>query len=119
MHNYRKLQVWHKAHTLTLDIYKFSGNYPQAEQYSLTSQTRRAASSIPANIAEGCGRNSDIDLIRFLHIAMGSANELDYHLLLAHDLNYLTTENHSILETQTKEVQRMLVGFINKLRLQE
>jgi four helix bundle protein len=89
MQDFRKLKVWKQSHELTLDIYKLTVNFPQCELYGLTSQIRRASASIPANIAEGCCRGSDLDFARFLHISMGSASELDYHLLLAHDLNYL------------------------------
>ena len=86
MKNFRELKVWEKAHLLTIDIYRITATFPKEEMYGLTSQIRRASSSIPANIAEGCGRGSDNDFRRFLQIAMGSASELEYHLLLAHDL---------------------------------
>lgn len=86
MGDYRKVAVWVRAHRLTLDVYRATRQLPKEELYGLTSQLRRAASSVPANIAEGCGRNSDAELGRFLVIALGSATELDYHLLLARDL---------------------------------
>ena len=82
MKSFRDLQVWEKAHRLTLAVYSSTMEFPRDEQYGLTSQIRRASSSIAANIAEGCGRSGDGELRRFLEIAMGSASELEYHLLL-------------------------------------
>jgi len=83
MKDFRELKVWEKAHQLTLEVYKATTIFPKDELYGLTSQIRRACASIPANIAEGCGRRGDAEFARFLGIAMGSASELDYHLLLA------------------------------------
>jgi hypothetical protein len=76
---FRDLKVWEKAHQLTLQVYKATASFPKEEMFGLTSQIRRAAASIPANIAEGCGRSGDAELGRFLQIAMGSASELEYH----------------------------------------
>jgi four helix bundle protein len=92
MRDFRELQVWHKAHKLTLDVYQGTKAFPREELYGLTSQVRRAAVSIGANIAEGAGKNSRPELARFLQIAMGSASELEYHLILARDLRYLAPE---------------------------
>jgi four helix bundle protein len=89
--NFKDLKVWEKAHQLTLAVYQVTQTFPKEELYGLTSQIRRSCVSIPANIPEGCGRNGDAELARFLHIGMGSASELEYHLLLAHHLNLLTT----------------------------
>jgi len=89
MKDFRKQKVWQKSHRLTLDLYKATMGFPKEELYSLTTQIRRAGSSIPANIAEGCGRDGDAELARFLQIAKGSASELEYHLLLSHDLGFL------------------------------
>jgi four helix bundle protein len=89
MKDYKHLEVWMKAHKLALAVYEASRGFPKDEIYALTSQMCRAAVSICANIAEGCGRKSDTELVRFLQIARGSASELDYHFLLAHDLKYL------------------------------
>jgi four helix bundle protein len=84
MQDFRKLVAWRKAHELTLRVYDVTASFPKDEVYGLTSQMRRASSSIPANIAEGCGRNGNAELARFVYIALGSASELEYHLLLAH-----------------------------------
>ena len=89
MQDYRKLAVWKRAHELTLAIYACTGGFPRDEAFGLTSQLRRSAASIPANIVEGCGRDTNAEFARFLYIALGSANELEYHLLLARDLDYL------------------------------
>lgn len=97
MKDFRKLQVWEKAHRLTLDVYRVTRNFPKAELYGPTSQMRRAASSIPTNIAEGCGRGSDGELARFSQIAMGSASELEYLLVLARDVEYLSNADYERL----------------------
>jgi four helix bundle protein len=89
LQNFKTLKVWEKGHELTLAVYKITARFPKDEVYGLTSQIRRAAASIPANIAEGCGRSGRAELGRFLHVAAGSASELEYHLLLAHDLSFL------------------------------
>jgi four helix bundle protein len=98
MRNYRNLLVWEKAHRLTLSIYKSTATFPGEERFGLTSQMRRAAASIPANLAEGCGRRSDKEMARFVQIAMGSGAELSYHTLLARDLNFLDAKTHERLE---------------------
>lgn len=116
MQNFRDLKVWEKAHLLTLDVYQATRAFPSDERFGLTSQVRRATSSIPANIAEGCGRNTGPELRRFLEIAMGSASEFEYHLLLARDLSLLPSEIHQRLNDQTCEIKRMLAAFINKLK---
>jgi four helix bundle protein len=89
MKNFRDLQVWRKAHALTLRCYKATSDFPRHELYGITSQIRRCAASIAANIAEGCGKRGNAEFQRFLGIAAGSASELEYHLLLAHDLELL------------------------------
>jgi len=115
MRDFRDLKVWEKAHTMTLSVYRITANFPREEVYGITSQIRRAGSSIPANIAEGCGRDGDAELARFLRIAMGSASELEYHLLLASDLNLLAKSEYDRLATDVTEVKRMLASFILKL----
>ncbi len=116
MKDFRSLDVWKKSHELVQAVYKASAGFPSSELYGLTSQIRRAASSIPANIAEGCGRGSDRDFARFLQIAMGSASELEYHLILARDLGFLDAVQHDALEQATTEVKRMLTEFVKKLK---
>ncbi len=111
MRDFRKIQVWEKSHKLTLQLYKITSSFPKDELYGLTSQIRRAAASIPANIAEGCGRNTQTELARFFHIAGGSASELEYHLILAHDLGYIDSEIYPELNTSINEIKRMLNGF--------
>lgn len=116
MGNYKELAVWVKAHQLVVKIYKTTERFPKEEMFGLTSQMRRSAASIPANIAEGSGRGGDGELGRFLHIAKGSSTELEYHLLLAHDLGFLETALHRQLEQDVIEIQRMISGLIQKLK---
>jgi four helix bundle protein len=116
MQDYRKLQVWEKAHALVLAVYEATRAFPKDELYGLTSQLRRCSSSIPSNIVEGCGRSSNAELAKFLHYALGSANELEYQLLLSRDLGFLSPERHPHLAANTVEVKRMLSGLIAKLR---
>lgn len=116
MKDFRELKVWEKAHQLTLAVYQATAPFPQEELYGLTSQMRRAAVSIPTNIAEGCGRGSDDDFRRFLQIAMGSASELEYHILLAHDLRYLARADCERLSAAIIEVKRMLAALITKIK---
>lgn len=116
MRDFRELKVWQKAHQLVLAVYRTTGEFPKAEVYGLTSQSRRASASIPANIAEGCARATDADFARFLQNALGSASELEYHLILARDLGYLAQSEHQPLEDQVIEVKKMLSSFIGRLR---
>ncbi len=116
MKDFRKLTVWEKSHHLTLEIYQATQKFPADEKYGLISQIRRSCASIPTNIAEGCGRGSDADLRRFLHIAMGSASELEYQLLLSRELNFIEITDYQRLHNQTTEVKRMLASFIKKLK---
>ena len=116
MKDFRELKVWEKAHQLTLAVYQATAAFPKEELYGLTSQMRRSAASIPTNIAEGCGRGSDDDFRRFLQIAMGSASELEYHVLLAHDLGYLVTADYEHLSAAVAKVKRMLAALITKVK---
>jgi four helix bundle protein len=119
LRDFRELKVWSKAHQLTLSVYRVTKIFPKEELYGLTSQMRRSCASIPANIAEGCGRRGEAELARFFQIAMGSASELEYHLLLAHDLNLLPANDYESLETNVTEIKRMLTSFIQKLRAEK
>jgi four helix bundle protein len=116
MRDFRELKVWERSHKLTLAIYQASQTFPKEELYGLTSQMRRAAASIPANLAEGCGRNGDAELARFCLIAMGSASELEYHLLLCRDLHFLDEAHWALLSEQAVDVKRMLASFIRALK---
>ena len=116
MQDFRNLTVWQRAHELTLAVYRATETFPKSESFGLTSQLRRCSSSVPSLIAEGCGRGSDDDFARFLQMAMGSASEAEYQLLLSRDLGYLDPETHLRLEGLTIEVKKMLAGFLGKLR---
>ena len=118
MQDFRNLKVWEKAHALALEVYARTKDFPGEERYALTRQIRRCATSIPTNIAEGCGRGSDAELARFLQIARGSASELEYTLLLARDLGLLKDAAHEALAPPLSEVQRMLAALIKKLTAQ-
>ena len=115
MKNFRDLKVWEKAHTLVLTCYEITKPFPCEEIFGLVSQIRRAALSIPANIAEGCGRRGNAELHRFLQMAMGSASELEYHLLLSKDLNYLKADSYERMQPRVEEVKRMLAALIRKV----
>jgi four helix bundle protein len=116
MRNYRDLQVWEKAHRLTLAVYKITVVFPKEERYGLTSQIRRASASIAANLAEGCGRRSDGEMARYVQIAMGSGAELSYHFLLARDLGFMQSAEYEVLNTDVNEIMRMLSALSGKLR---
>lgn len=116
MRNYEDLHVWQKAHVLTLAIYKATRNFPNEERFGLTSQIRRSCASIGANLAEGCGRRSDGEMARFVHIAMGSGAELSYHLRLARDLELLSAASSERLRSDLNEVMRMLSALSQKLK---
>jgi len=115
MRNYRDLQVWEKAHALTLAIYACTRSFPADERFGLTSQLRRSCASIPANLAEGCGRRSDGEMARYIQIAMGSAAELSYHLLLARDLGLLNDVAHTKLEDELNTIMKMPCGLSARL----
>jgi len=114
--DFRSLKVWEKAHDFVLSAYTATAKFPREELYGLTSQIRRACMSIPANIAEGCGRSGEPEFTRFLHIGLGSASEAEYQLLLAHDLGFLTPSDHKKLVGKITEVKRMLTALILKLK---
>ena len=116
MKDFKSLKVWEKSHSFTLKVYKLSLIFPKDELYGLTSQVRRSASSIPTNIAEGCGRGSDADFARFLQMAFGSASETEYILLLVKDLNYISENDYDNLFQDITEIKKMLATFIIKLK---
>jgi four helix bundle protein len=114
--DFHELKVWQKAHQLTLAVYQITATFPRQELYGLTSQLRRSCASIPANLAEGCGRNGAAEFARFCSIPMGSASELEYHLLLARDLKLIKPEDHDELSQRAVELKRMLAGLLHTLK---
>jgi four helix bundle protein len=116
MRSFRDIRVWAKSHAVTLSIYEVTRTFPKDELYSLTSQMRRAATSMPANIAEGSGRGSHADFARFVQMAIGSASEVEYLLLLARDLRYVDPAKFQDLEERVIEVRRMLIAFLRRLQ---
>lgn len=115
MQNFKKLEVWQKSHLLTLSVYRATTGYPNSERFGLISQIRRAAASIPANIAEGCGRGANAELRQFLHIAAGSANELIYFLMLSRDLGFLVPKHAETLDRAANDVKQMLTRLIQSV----
>ncbi len=116
MKDFRRLKVWEKAHQLTLAVYKTTAGFPREESYGLTGQLRRASVSVPANIAEACGRRSSREMAKFLQIGMGSASEMEYELLLARDLGYLEGQSYLGLQMSVIEVEKMLGSLLRKVR---
>jgi four helix bundle protein len=116
MQDFKKLQVWQKAHQLTLDVYRGCRTFRRGEFASLHSQLTRSVASIAANIAEGCGRAGSKDFARFLQISAASASELEYQLLLARDLGLMRQDVHASLEQGVTEVRRMLTALIRIVR---
>ena len=115
MRDFRNLEVWKKSHEMTLALYQVTDGFPKDELFGLTSQIRRSGVSISANIAEGCGRQGEAELARFLQIAMGSASELDCHLLLTKDLRYMNADNYNKLHQDLSEVRRMLTSLLEAI----
>lgn len=115
MRDYKKYTVWELGHEITLETYKLTKNFPNDENFGLTSQMSRASSSIPANIAEGCGRESDAEFKSFLIIAQGSASELEYFTILAKDLDYIMNKEFLSIHDKVNKVRRSLNSLINKI----
>ena len=115
MQNYKNLLVWQKGHLLTLEVYNITKAFPSHEMYGLTSQLRRASTSIPTNLSEGTGKLTDLDFRRYVSIAFGSSNEVEYLIYLAYNLEYMTEAEFEKLDTLSKEVKKMLSGLIDKL----
>jgi len=116
LQDFRNLKVWAKAHAFTLAVYKTTVGFPTEKRYGLTSQLRRSSASIPANVAEGCGRDSDAEFARSVRIAMGSAFECDYHLELARDLEILKDGDYTLLVGQVAEIRQMLNALLQRLK---
>ena len=116
MRDFRKLQVWAISHDLTLRVYELTSQFPREEIYGLTNQIRRACASIPTNIAEGCGRKSPADFARFLQIAMGSASETEYLILLTRDLKYINANQYVELAEAVVSVKKMLTSLLRSVR---
>ena len=116
MQDFKNINVWKKSHLTVLEIYRITSLFPNNENYSLVQQMRRAAYSIPSNIAEGSCRSTDKDFARFLYHSLGSANELEYFLLLGYDLKYINEEEYTGLNFKINEIKKMLTTFIKKLQ---
>ncbi len=116
MKDFRGLSVWQRAHSVTLSVYRCTKGFPREETYGMTSQMRRCSSSVAANIAEGCGRRGNAEFARFLGVAMGSASELEYFLLLARDLEYLDPGAYVALAKDVALMRRMLNALISKIQ---
>jgi four helix bundle protein len=115
VNDFRRLVVWQRAHEATLEAYRVTSSFPASERFGVVSQMRRAAASAAANIAESCGRGTARDEARFLHVAAGSARELEYHALLARDLGYLAPESYERLRGLADEVQHMLTALLRRV----
>ncbi len=116
MRNFQELTIWQKSHQITLKIYSTVRQFPSHELFELTSQMRRSSSSVPTNIAEGCGRNSDAEMKRFLIISTGSCSELEYQLILARDLKYIDEIIFNELQNEVVLIRRMIYSFAEKLK---
>lgn len=115
MKDFKELEIWKRSHKLTVDIYRATQKFPKEEIYGLTSQIRRAVSSIPTNIAEGCGRRTNAELANFLNIASGSASEVEYELLLAKEIGYITAEQNDVWTKEIGEIRSMLAAYMRTL----
>ena len=116
MQDFRKLQVWEKSHELTLKVYQVTKKFPKEELFGLTSQIRRSTSSIPTNISEGCVKSSQKEFSRYLYIALGSASETEYLILLCFELNYLSEKEYQELMIEIQKIKKMIITFILKIK---
>ena len=116
MHNYKQLEIWKLSRNFCVPIYKLTATFPESEKFGLISQLRRACISVPSNIAEGSGRNSDKDFIKFLQYAVGSCREIDTQLLISCDLNFVTEQDIQPLTTELQRIMSMITNFIQKLK---
>jgi four helix bundle protein len=115
MHRFKELKVWQQAVELAVDVYKTTKNFPSEERYGITSQIQRSAVSIPSNIAEGAGRNTNNEFNHFLGITSGSSNELETQIIIANRLDYLNTESFNQITKQILDIQNMLSGLKGSL----
>jgi four helix bundle protein len=115
--DFKQLKVWEKAHQFTLRVYKITNNFPDNERYGLISQIRRAAASVPTNIAEGYGRSGQSERSHFLNIAIGSANEVEYQLILSKDLGYISEAEYSRCDEDIREIRKMLASLYKKIKM--
>lgn len=116
MRDYKKIEVWKRSHRLVLGIYTLTEQFPSDEKYGIISQLRRAALSIPTNIAEGCGRSTERELVRFMDIASGSASEVDYLLYLAMELKYIDQDRYEAAGGELIEIRKMISGYVKTIR---
>ena len=116
MRDFKKYNIWTLSHSFTLEVYNLTKNFPKEEMYGLTSQIRRASSSIPTNISEGCGRDSDAEFNRFLTIALGSASESEYLLILSKELNYIDTSSFEKLISDINIIKQKTYSLKQKLK---
>ena len=116
MLNFKELSIWQRSHQLTIEIYKATQQFPKEEIFGLTSQIRRAVSSIPTNIAEGCGRRTNAELINFLNIASGSASEVEYEILLAREVGYISAEQCDAWTKEIGEIRSMIAAYMKRLK---
>ncbi len=114
-HNFKELKIWQRAKVLCIDVYKLTKEFPGDERFGLTNQLRRCAVSVPSNIAEGCGRNTDKQLIHFLNIAMGSLTELETQVIISHELGYINSEIGKEVNVEINELQKMINVFRIKI----
>ena len=115
-HNFKNLSIWKRSRRLVKRVYEISRDFPREEKFGLTNQMRRAAVSVPSNIAEGCGRNGDKKLIQFLFIANGSLCELETQFLLCYDLDFILEKELTEITEEIVEIRKMIFSFIKTLR---
>ena len=116
MVDYKNYKVWQKFHELVIDIYQITSTFPKSEQFNLITQIKRASLSVPTNIVEGCGRETQKELIRFLYISSGSAHELEYLILVSSELKFISTKDSKTLLKKIDEIKKMLFSLIKTIK---
>lgn len=116
MKDFRQLRVWEKSHNLVLETYKILDSLPDREKYALSQQIQRSVTSIPTNIAEGCGRGTDADFSKFLYYSIGSCSEFEYQMLLAKDLEYISIDSYNLFRNKVSEVRKMLIALMKTIK---